>query len=108
MAFPMTTNRRTFLIVSLAYGLHIPLSAKNKRKGNNNKKSTRAIKKEVKLRGSIEEVKSGVGTTFVLISNRVYTFSPSLDDKVEKFIGSTVTIYGEVIDDRIIAIKFIK
>ena len=82
--------------------------ANNKGNNNNNNNNKKEQKRDVNLTGKITTHEDNGTVNYRLVSNKVYSVSRSLEDKVEPYLNRKVSISATVYDDRIVEIKLIK
>lgn len=81
---------------------------KNHNKNKNNQHNKKDQKRDLNLIGKITTHEDNGTVNYRLVSNKTYTISRSLEDKVENFLNKKVNLSATVYDDSIVEIKLIK
>ena len=77
---------------------------KKKKKKGNGKKDTNEAKK---LSGTVVLTKENITNIYKLAGGKIYSFAKAVEDKVKKYEGQNVTVYGRVEKDRIVTVEAI-
>ena len=80
----------------------------NNHKNNKNNHNKKEQKRDVNLTGKITTHEDNGTVNYRLVSNKVYSVSRSLEDKVEPYLNRKVSVSATVYNDRIVEIKLIK
>lgn len=104
-------NRRSSLklimVMTLAIvaGVEGAKKKKNKKKKGGGKKNSQVSKK---ISGEIVLVKENITNLYKIVSgSTVYSFARSAEDKIKGHVGQNVTVYGRVLDERIMTIELV-
>ena len=115
-------NRRTSLKLLTVFSLSLVSGAvgadkkkkNNNKKNNNNKKKNNNDKKNndkkneakvMKLTGEIILSEEDITKVYQIKSGKLYSFSRSVEGKIQEYVGQKVTVQCKVADGRVIAIE---
>ena len=105
-------NRRqavAFIFSSVLFS-GLPSSFAKKKKKKKKKKNKGRVKKTVtskKISGEVILSKENITKTYKLLGTNSYCISKAVEGKVSSYVGQNVTIFGKVVNDKIITIEAI-
>lgn len=101
-------NRRQAIGIIFSSILVSGLTSYGKKKKRKNKKRRGPVKKTVtaqKISGEVVLSEESMTKTYKILGAKSYCFSKAVEGKITSYVGQHVTIFGKVVNDKIITIE---